>query len=206
MNKTMMCLNFSELEEAIIPDLAQKQERIKVPVIDLKAPLRLDPALKEEWRSGRIPEGTSYADHIMAYLSPVAWHYSEKASLCGEIKVKVGAAVLSTDNRIYGGCNIEQLFRVGNIHAEQCGIANMILDERKQMEAILIVAKMPEGEKFTPCGQCRDWIMQFGGPTCLIGAQSSPDKEIFHSIAGELVPNYPFMGIDLSELGSVQRV
>jgi cytidine deaminase len=118
-------------------------------------------------------------------LSKLAWQVRDNAELIGN--TKVGAAVYSND-KIFGGCNIEQKFRSHDIHAEVNAIGNMIANGRTKFSAILIAA---DRDRFTPCGACMDWIMQFGGKECLVGFQSEPGEEIFIKTAKELMPYYP---------------
>lgn len=119
----------------------------------------------------------------LAHLSEVAWQYRENAFLFG--KTKVGVAILAEDGAVFGGCNIEHEFRSHDIHAETCGIANMVASGRTKMTAILVVA---ERTMFTPCGSCLEWIMQFGGPDCRVYFQSSPTAEFVSWSASDLMP------------------
>lgn len=119
-------------------------------------------------------------------LSTLAWECRENASILG--KTKVGAALLSDNGEIYSGCNVEQLYRNHDVHAEVNAISNMISKGAKHFVAILVVA---ERDKFTPCGSCLDWIFQFGGKETLVGFQSSKTSEINIYSAKELMPHYP---------------
>ena len=119
-------------------------------------------------------------------LSKKAWAVRDNASILG--KTKVGAALLSDSGDIYSGCNVEQLFRNHDVHAEVNAISNMISNGGKHFIAILVVA---ERDKFTPCGSCLDWIFQFGGPDTLVAFQASKSSEIVIYTAKELMPHYP---------------
>src|SRR3982751_3188940 len=103
----------------------------------------------------------------LSRLCAVAWTVRECAILIGQ--TKVGCAVLGVNGSVYGGCNIEQRFRSHDIHAEVNALGNMAAAGVKTCVAVLIVA---ERVKFTPCGACMDWIMQFGGPDCIVAFQS----------------------------------
>lgn len=119
-------------------------------------------------------------------LSKKAWEVRENASILG--KTKVGAALLTIDGNIYVGCNVEQVYRNHDVHAEVNAISNMISNSEKRFVAILIVA---ERDKFTPCGSCLDWIFQFGGSDTLVAFQPSLTSEITIYSAKELMPHYP---------------
>jgi cytidine deaminase len=119
-------------------------------------------------------------------MSEAAWKVRDHAHMFGT--TKVGAAVTTTDGTIFAGCNVEHRFRSHDIHAEVNAIGSMVAAGHTDLIAVVVVA---ERERFTPCGACMDWIYQFGGPSCLIGFQSSPDAEITMFRADDLMPYYP---------------
>ena len=119
-------------------------------------------------------------------MSEAAWNVRQSAYIFGN--TKVGAAVMTADGSVFSGCNVEHQFRSHDIHAEVNAIGSMIAAGHTALLAVLVVA---ERERFTPCGSCMDWIFQFGGPSCLIGFQSSPNSEIETFRADELMPYYP---------------
>jgi cytidine deaminase len=123
----------------------------------------------------------------LSILAKSAWEVRENASILGD--TKVGAALLSKSGKIYTGCNIEQLYRNKDIHAEVSAINNMVSNGEIKFLSIVIVAKR---EKFTPCGTCMDWIFQFGGPNTVVAYQNEIDGEIHEFTAKELMPHYPF--------------
>jgi cytidine deaminase len=118
-------------------------------------------------------------------LSKYAWETRENAVYD---HTNVGSALLSINGNIYSGCNIEQVYRNKDIHAEVCAISKMISKGEKKFIAILVVA---ERERFTPCGTCMDWIFQFGGANCIVGYQTKKDGDIIYHSAEELMPYYP---------------
>jgi cytidine deaminase len=119
-------------------------------------------------------------------MSDAAWEVREHAHVYGP--TKVGAAVMTADGGIFVGCNVEHRFRSHDIHAEVNAIGSMVAAGHTDLVAVVIVA---ERERFTPCGACMDWIYQFGGPSCLVGFQSSAEAEIKMYDANELMPYYP---------------
>lgn len=68
-----------------------------------------------------IPELT---ETIWGNLSRAAWAVRENAVILD--KTKVGAALYSDDQKIFSGCNVEQVFRSHDIHAEVNSISNMV--------------------------------------------------------------------------------
>lgn len=119
-------------------------------------------------------------------LSKVAWACRENAVILG--RTKVGAAVLTADGEIFGGCNVEHQFRSHDIHAEVNAIGTMVAHGHREVSMILIAAKR---KQFTPCGACMDWIFEFGGGECRVGFQGRPGGEVRQFIAKDLMPHYP---------------
>ena len=119
-------------------------------------------------------------------LAEAAWKARECAHLVG--KTRVGAAVIDDAGRIHVGCNVEHTFRSHDIHAEVNAIGTMVSRGGHCLRAILVVA---ERNFFTPCGSCMDWIMEIGGPDCIVGFQSSAKSRMKTWKASELMPFYP---------------
>jgi cytidine deaminase len=72
---------------------------------------------------------------------------------------KVGAAVLTEDGTVYGGCNIENASFGATNCAERTAIYKAVSDGHKSIKAIAVV-----GDTSThtyPCGICRQVIAEF---------------------------------------------
>ena len=80
-------------------------------------------------------------------LAKAAWEMREQARVHG--KTRVGAAVLSEQGNVYGGCNIEHIFRSHDVHAEVNALTTMVASGDGPALALLIAA---DRERFTPCG------------------------------------------------------
>jgi len=119
-------------------------------------------------------------------LAREAWKCWNHAYVLGN--TKVGAAAMSSDGRIFVGCNVEHRFRCHDVHAEVNAITSMVASGRTNMIAIAIVANRRD---FTPCGSCMDWVFQFGGPSCLVACQARQGDEIRIFRAKDLMPYYP---------------
>jgi cytidine deaminase len=119
-------------------------------------------------------------------LSELAWKARDNAYILGD--TKVGAAVCFDSDLIATGCNVEQIFRSHDIHAEVNAIGNMVAQGGKILKAVLIAA---ERINFTPCGACMDWIIQFGGGECEVAFQDCPGGDMQTFRAAELMPHYP---------------
>ncbi|EPY6472070.1 cytidine deaminase [Clostridium sporogenes] len=74
-------------------------------------------------------------------------------------KFKVGAALLTEDNTIYTGCNIENASYGATNCAERTAIFKAISEGHNKIKAIAVVGSF---EEYTyPCGICRQVISEF---------------------------------------------
>ena len=71
----------------------------------------------------------------------------------------VAAAILTKNGNIYVGVCIDTASTLG-MCAERNAIANMITNGESKIDKI--VAVMPDGRVGSPCGACREYMMQFG--------------------------------------------
>jgi cytidine deaminase len=91
-------------------------------------------------------------------LIRTAVEYRERA-YCNYSNFKVGAAVLFTSGKIYGGCNIENASYGATNCAERTAIYKGISEGEKEIEAIAVVGDL---KSLTyPCGICRQVIAEF---------------------------------------------
>jgi cytidine deaminase len=125
-------------------------------------------------------------DSLLQELASAAWKSRENAYVIGP--TKVGCAVLGSGGKIFAGCNIEHRFRSHDIHAEVNAISTMVANGCKSISVILIAA---ERDRFTPCGACMDWIMQFGTADTLVLFQGKRNGEIQRYTSAQLMPYYP---------------
>ncbi len=81
-------------------------------------------------------------------------------------KSKVGAAVLTKSGNVYLGCNVENSSFSVTSCAERNAISSAVLLEGPQMEisaiAISSVDRNNKKASITPCGSCRQAIIEFG--------------------------------------------
>ena len=72
---------------------------------------------------------------------------------------EVGAAVLTSDGRIYTGCNIENSTYSLTMCAERVAIFKAVSEGARKLKRVAVVA---DHEKLTPpCGCCRQMIWEF---------------------------------------------
>lgn len=81
---------------------------------------------------------------------------AQKNAYCPYSRYPVGAAVLSESGKIYTGCNVENASFGLSICAERVAIFKAISAGEKKIREICVVAKSA-----TPCGACRQVIMEF---------------------------------------------
>ncbi len=88
-------------------------------------------------------------------------------------KYKVGAALLTKNEKIYTGTNIENASFPAGICAERVALFDAVKNGEKEFEALAIYA---EGENFPfPCGICRQVISEFTRDIQVIIAKSEDE-------------------------------
>ena len=70
---------------------------------------------------------------------------------------KVGAAILTTDNQIFTGCNVEGVILDLSLCAERVAINNAISAGKYEFKALLIY----DQNLCLPCGACRQYLVPF---------------------------------------------
>ena len=98
----------------------------------------------------------------------------------------VGCALLSDNNQIFLGCNIESAAYPSTMCAERVAIYSAIAQGVTEFKAIAVVSK--EGAK--PCGPCRQIIHEYLGNIPIYVSDGVSDKFEIHRI-NDLLP-YPF--------------
>lgn len=91
-------------------------------------------------------------------------------------KFKVGAAILTSEGRIFSGCNIENASFGLTICAERVAVFKAISEGFKKFEAIAIIADTLR--PCYPCGACRQVILEFGEDITLVMANLKGDIKI----------------------------
>ena len=71
----------------------------------------------------------------------------------------MGAALLTRDGTVYGGCNVENATYGATLCAERSAVAAMISGGRKSPVACAVVTSGPEPG--APCGICRQVLAEF---------------------------------------------
>ena len=92
-------------------------------------------------------------------LRATAWQTRERAH-APYSNFFVGAAVWDDQDRIFGGCNVENLSYGLTICAERVAIGSAIAAGAKKLRAIAVVADTDT--PVSPCGACRQVMAEFG--------------------------------------------
>ncbi len=92
---------------------------------------------------------------------------------------KVGAALLTTTGKVYTGCNLGSEDGIFNICAERTAIVKMLSEGEKSFFKIAVVGGLNDELTYTtPCGVCRQLILEFGSDIDVIMGYKNDDGEI----------------------------
>ena len=96
----------------------------------------------------------------MNYMKLINMAYdATKFSYAPYSKFKVGAVVVTEDEKLYTGCNVENSSYGATVCAERTAALKAISEGYTKFKAIVIVS---ESKKFTyPCGICRQFLSEF---------------------------------------------
>jgi len=103
-----------------------------------------------------------FADLREAAIAAAARAYAPYSTL------QVGAAARCADGRVVTGCNVENA-SFGLTLCAECGlVSDLSRSGGGRLVEISVVAG--DGEPLTPCGRCRQLLMEHGGPDLLLDA------------------------------------
>ncbi len=98
---------------------------------------------------------------------------------------KVGAAILTSDGKIFMGCNIENSAYSPSLCAERCAVAKAVSEGYTKFVAIAVVG--PEDAQTTPCGVCRQVLYEFCEES-LIVLCGGTEEQYLETTLGALLP------------------
>lgn len=96
----------------------------------------------------------------------------------------VGAAVLTESGEVFLGTNVENASYGLTICAERVAIFNAITNGHKKIKALALFAEKAEG--ITPCGACRQVILEFGKDILVIYKK---DRKLIACPVTDLIPD-----------------
>jgi len=94
----------------------------------------------------------------------------------------VGAALLAKSGRIYTGCNVENASYGLSVCAERVAVFKAVSEGERDFAAMAVVTE----NGVTPCGACRQVLMEFGEGIQVIVANESGEYRAL--ILRELLP------------------
>ena len=103
---------------------------------------------------------------------------------------QVGAALLSADGEIFGGCNIESASFSPTNCAERTALFKAVSEGKKDFAAIAIVGgKAGDNLEFcAPCGVCRQALVEFCDPKTFVVYLGTGTEEYKGYLLEELLP------------------
>ena len=105
-------------------------------------------------------------------------------------RLRVGAAGLAPDGTIVTGCNVENA-SFGLTLCAECGLVSALhAAGHSALVAVSVVGS--DGAPMSPCGRCRQLLLEAGGPGLLLDSGGTPQR------LGDLLPG-AFTGTDLSD-------
>lgn len=105
---------------------------------------------------------------------------------------RVGAALITEDDEVYTGCNVESSSYSLTMCAERVALFKALSEGKTRFKAIAIVAR--EGEYCPPCGACRQVLFDYA-PNIDVILTNGKEKQIYK--LKELLPH----AFDDSNLG-----
>lgn len=87
----------------------------------------------------------------------------------------VGAALLASSGRVYTGCNVENASYGLTVCAERVAVFKAVSEGEREFEAIAVVTE----NGATPCGACRQVLMEFGDHIQVIVADAAGHRRSF---------------------------
>ena len=109
-------------------------------------------------------------------------------------KFHVGAALLTQDDKVFLGCNVENSTYGLTMCAERTAIFKAISEGERKFKAIAIASDSPD--YITPCGACRQIIYDHCGEIDIICTNGKEEYKVFKT--SELLP-FAFGKKDLNE-------
>lgn len=98
----------------------------------------------------------------------------------------VAAVVRSRSGRLYGGVNVENAAYPLSRCAEQSAVLQMVSAGEREIAEVWVMSR---GEQpATPCGGCRQVLMEFAPPSLPVHCLSSEGSAL-HTTLGELLPH-----------------
>jgi homotetrameric cytidine deaminase len=136
----------------------------------------------------RLPEFPALLEMALTAQSRARAPYS---------KFHVGAAVLAGSGRSYPGANVESASYGATICAERAAVVGAVAAGETSIAVCVVVTPTPEPS--SPCGICRQLLMEFG-PEMMVYAAAGEGDGVMAARLGDLLPA-AFRSADLEDAG-----
>nr|XP_057911345.1 cytidine deaminase b [Doryrhamphus excisus] len=110
---------------------------------------------------------------------------AKKQAYCPYSKFRVGAALLTVDNYLFTGCNVENACYNLGVCAERNAISKAVSEGYCAFKAIAIASDMSD-QFISPCGGCRQFMREFGSSWDVY--LSKPDGTYRKMTVNQLLP------------------
>jgi cytidine deaminase len=101
-------------------------------------------------------------------------------------RFSVGAAGLVDDGRVVVGCNVENV-SYGLTMCAECGLVSD-LHRTGGGRLVAVVVVSGSGQPCSPCGRCRQLLLEHGGPGCLVDGDGQP-RPLAELLPGGFTPD-----------------
>ncbi|CAI9730860.1 cytidine deaminase-like [Octopus vulgaris] len=106
---------------------------------------------------------------------------AKEKAYCPYSNFRVGAALLTEDDSIITGCNVENCTYGGTICAERTAMVKAVSEGKKSFKAIAVASD--KKDKIAPCGICRQFMAEFGTDwDVYLTSNDAPDSLIYPDI------------------------
>lgn len=129
----------------------------------------------------RAPQPQALPAEVIAVLLEVAANMRDFA-YAPYSGYRVGAALLASSGNVYGGCNVENASYGLSICAERAAVAKAVSEGDAEVVAIAVVTE----DGGTPCGACRQVLIEFGDAISVIIADAQGKYTL--ATSGQLLP------------------
>jgi cytidine deaminase len=92
-------------------------------------------------------------------------------------KFRVGAAVLTTNGKLFSGCNVENASYGMTNCAERTAIFSAVATLGPKMKVSAVAVVNDHGVPCSPCGACRQVIYEFGPDATIYFQTADGDKQ-----------------------------
>ncbi len=120
---------------------------------------------------------------------------ARKRAIAPYSKFQVGAVVVTTEGKIFSGCNIEVSSYGLTLCAERVALFKALSEGEKNFSQIAVIADIKDEPCF-PCGACRQVLWDFAPNAEIFCANTSGKIQVFQM--SDLIP-YAFGSDNLSK-------